>query len=196
MTLRQAIGVAALLVSGWLAFFADKTPSSDDTLVAPTRTSTASTSTVTTASTASQATQSPSAAAATDTKVARPLAQATPGRAVPTGIPALAARAPAPPPDAERAGGNAFGALSWTPPPPAPPPPAAPRAPPLPFAFVGKQLEAGTWQVFLSLGEDLRVARVATVIDGRYRVESIAPPQIVFTYLPLNERQTLDIGAP
>jgi hypothetical protein len=108
----------------------------------------------------------------------------------------LAARAPAPPPDAERAGGNAFGALSWTPPPPPPPPPAAPRAPPLPFAFVGKQLEAGTWQVFLSLGEDLRVARVATVIDGRYRVESIAPPQIVFTYLPLNERQTLDIGAP
>jgi hypothetical protein len=34
------------------------------------------------------------------------------------------------------------------------------------------------------------------VIDSQYRVESIVPPQIVFTYLPLNERQTLDIGAP
>jgi len=185
MTLRQAIGLAALLVSGWLAFFADKTPISNDTLVVPTR-----------ASTVSQASPPPSAGAAQDTKVARFPAQAAPVLVVPTGIPALAMRAPAPPPNAERAGGHAFGALSWTPPPPPPAPPAAPRAPPLPFAFVGKQSEAGTWQVFLSLDEDLRVARVATVIDGRYRVESITPPQIVFTYLPLNERQTLDIGAP
>jgi hypothetical protein len=71
-----------------------------------------------------------------------------------------------------------------------------PRAPPLPFSFLGKQLQAGAWQVYLALGEDLRIARVATVIDSQYRVESIVPPQIVFTYLPLNERQTLDIGAP
>jgi hypothetical protein len=73
---------------------------------------------------------------------------------------------------------------------------AYPRAPPLPFGFVGKQLQAGVWQVYLSLGEDLRVARLATVIDSQYRVESIVPPLIVFIYLPLNERQTLDIGAP
>jgi hypothetical protein len=71
-----------------------------------------------------------------------------------------------------------------------------PQAPPLPFSFLGKQWQSGTWQVFLALGEDTRLARVAMVIDGRYRVESIVPPQIVFTYLPLNERQTLDIGAP
>jgi hypothetical protein len=72
----------------------------------------------------------------------------------------------------------------------------APQAPPLPFVFFGKQLQGGAWQVFLVLGEDIRLARVGTVIDGQYRVESIVPPQIVFIYLPLNERQILDIGAP
>jgi hypothetical protein len=71
-----------------------------------------------------------------------------------------------------------------------------PHAPPLPFGFVGKHWQAGSWQVYLARGEELRVARLATVIDGQYRVESIVPPHLVLTYLPLNERQTLDIGAP
>jgi hypothetical protein len=71
-----------------------------------------------------------------------------------------------------------------------------PQAPPLPFSFLGKQWQAGAWQVYLALGEEMRLAQVNTVIDGRYRVDSIVPPQIVFTYLPLNERQTLEIGAP
>jgi len=180
MTLRQVIGVAALLVSGWLAFFADKTPSGDADLVVPTRTN-AATPPARAARTQNEATSRPHAA--------------NQGRANPEAVLALAERLPAPKPDAQRPGAQGFGARSWTPPPP-PETPVTPTAPTLPFSFLGKQLQAGVWQVYLAVGEDLRLARVATVIDGQYRVESIVPPLIVFTYLPLNERQTLDIGAP
>ena len=180
MRLRQVIGVAALLVSGWLAFFADKTPSGEADLVVPTR---------------SNATTPPArAATAQNEATSRPRA-ANQGPASPEAVLALAERLAAPKPDAQRTGAQGFGARSWTPPPP-PEKPVAPKAPPLPFSILGKQLQAGVWQVYLAAGEDLRLARVATVIDGQYRVESIVPPLIVFTYLPLNERQTLDIGAP
>jgi len=180
MTLRQVIGVAALLVSGWLAFFADKTPGGDADLVVPTR---------------SNATAPPVPAATAQNDTTRRPRTDSQGPANPEAVLALAERLPAPKPDAQRPGAQGFGARSWTPPPP-PETPVAPTAPPLPFSFLGKQLQAGVWQVYLAVGEDLRLARVATVIDGQYRVESIVPPLIVFTYLPLNERQTLDIGAP
>ena len=181
MTLRQTLGVAALLGSAWLAFFADKTPSGDADLVAPTR-----------SSTISSAKSPPAAEAGAQTKpVPKNSKQAPAGVAVL----ALDMRPPAPLPDAEHPGAQAFGARSWTPPPP-PTSPPKPVAPPLPFGFLGKQLQAGVWQVYLSVGEDMRLAKVASVIDGQYRVESIVPPRIEFTYLPLNERQTLDIGAP
>ena len=180
MRLRQVIGVAALLVSGWLAFFADKTPSGDADLVVPTR---------------SNATTAPARAATAQNEAASRPRAANQGPASPEAVLALTERLAAPKPDAQRPGAQGFGARSWTPPPP-PEKPVAPKAPPLPFSFLGKQLQAGVWQVYLAVGEDLRLARVATVIDGQYRVESIVPPLIVFTYLPLNERQTLDIGAP
>jgi hypothetical protein len=32
------------------------------------------------------------------------------------------------------------------------------------------------------------------VLDGTYRVESIAPPVLTLTYLPLNQQQQLNIG--
>ena len=182
MTVRQFMGLVALLASGWLAFFADKTPSGDAELLAPTR-----------PKAVGQAALGPARAAQTG---ATPKPNtANPGPTAADAVLALADRLPAPKPDAERPAAQAFGTRSWTPVPP-PPAPVVPRAPALPFVFLGKQLQGGAWQVFLAVGEDTRLARVATVIDGQYRVESIAPPQIVFTYLPLNERQTLDIGAP
>ncbi len=69
------------------------------------------------------------------------------------------------------------------------PPPAAP---PLPFAFVG-MLEQSSARptAFLAKGEALYIVAVGDVIDGTYRVESLSPNQIVVTYLPLNQRQTL-----
>jgi hypothetical protein len=94
-----------------------------------------------------------------------------------------------------------FAASGWTPPapppPPAPkaappPPPPPPTAPPLPFTFVGL-LERGAARpaAFLAKGEALHVVGVGDVIDGAWRVESLAPHQIVVTYLPLGQRQTL-----
>ncbi|MDH4481469.1 MAG: hypothetical protein QE279_02035 [Rhodoferax sp.] len=185
MTVRQVVGLVALLVSGWLAFFADKTPSSDADLLAPTR-----------ATAASPSAAAPARDAVRETGAPPGPKNAKPAPPAPATVLALAERPRGPKPDAEHPGAPAFGARSWAPLPPPPPPPAPPRAPPLPFSVLGKQLQAGAWQVYLALGEDTRVARAAAVIDGKYRVESIAPPLIVFTYLPLNERQTLDIGAP
>jgi hypothetical protein len=89
-----------------------------------------------------------------------------------------------------------FAARNWNPPPPklvvAPPPP--PTAPPMPFVYVGKKLEAGMWEIFLSNGTDIRVARINSVIDGVYRVSDIRPPTLTLTYLPLNQVQQLNIG--
>jgi hypothetical protein len=181
MTLRQIVGLLALMGSAWLAFFADKTPGDDADLVAPTR-----------SGTPAPRAQSPALASTAPNSAAPKTIQKSPAAETVLG---LDERAKAPSPDAERTGAQAFGVRSWTPPPP-PPAPVVPRAPALPFGFLGKKLQNGAWLVYLSVGEDMRLAQVASVIDGQYRVESIVPPRIEFTYLPLNERQTLDIGAP
>lgn len=96
---------------------------------------------------------------------------------------------------------NVFGRHDWNPPPPpssanggaqAPPPP--PMAPPLPFTFLGKAAEKGEWEVFLSRGDKTYLVRKRDVIDGVYRVDAIAPPNLTLTYLPLNQVQQLNIG--
>lgn len=90
-----------------------------------------------------------------------------------------------------------FGSRDFTP--PAPPAAAAPTVPsgppPLPFSYIGKMLGDGHWQVFLGRGAEALVVREGTVIDGRYRVEHVAPPVLTVTYLPLNQQQQLDIGS-
>jgi hypothetical protein len=93
-----------------------------------------------------------------------------------------------------------FGRQDWTPPPPPPappapaPPPAPPSAPPLPFTFIGKSVADGAWEVYLAHGDRTYVVRDKTVIDGTYRVDTIAPPVLTLTYLPLNQVQQLNIG--
>ena len=94
-----------------------------------------------------------------------------------------------------------FTSQSWTPPPPPPPPtsakaepPPPPEAPALPFTYLGKKLEAGNWEVFLARGEKTYIVRDKIVIDGTYRVESIKPPTLSVTYMPLNTLQELSIG--
>lgn len=94
-------------------------------------------------------------------------------------------------------GADAFATRNWTPPPPpAPPepPPPAPVAPPLPFTFIGKSLEEGAWEVYLAKGERTYVVRTKDVVDGSYRVDSIRPPLMTLTYLPLGQVQQLNIG--
>ncbi len=98
---------------------------------------------------------------------------------------------------------------SWLPPPPPPPPappppaptppappppPVQPVAPPVPFGFVGSLDEkAGVSRVFLSKGDQLLVAKVNDVIEGRYRIEQITESAVVLMYLPLNQKQTISI---
>ena len=94
--------------------------------------------------------------------------------------------------------GDAFAPNNWNPPPPPPPPPPPqnlkPTAPPLPFTLLGKKLEDGAWQVFLAQQDRTLVVRAQDVIDGTYRVESIEPPNLVLTYIPLKQRQVIAIG--
>jgi hypothetical protein len=78
----------------------------------------------------------------------------------------------------------------------APPAPAAvPTAPALPFTVIGKKFERGTWEVYLAKGDASYIATAGTVLDGEYRVVEIAPPVMTLVYLPLNEKQTLQVGA-
>lgn len=104
--------------------------------------------------------------------------------------------------EAMGAGGDLFGRRDWTPAPApqdaaqavAPPPPPPPSAPPLPFTYLGKAAADGHWEVFLARGDKTYVVRDNAVIDGTYRVDAIAPPNLTFTYLPLNQVQQLNIG--
>ena len=67
-------------------------------------------------------------------------------------------------------------------------------APPLPFIFLGKAVSADGLEVFLARGESTFVVTKSSVIEGTYRVDSIAPPLLWLTYLPLNQVQQLNIG--
>ncbi len=89
-----------------------------------------------------------------------------------------------------------FSGKNWNPPPPPPPPVAVvtPMAPPLPFAFLGKKVEDGIWEVFLSRGEVTFIVREGMTFETSYRVDKITPNTLSLTYLPLNQAQTLAIG--
>lgn len=105
-----------------------------------------------------------------------------------------------PPVRAAAAGGdNLFGARNFDPPPPPPPPvstkPPPPQAPPLPFKYQGKLVEAGVATVFLVQGDRVMLARPGDTLGGLYRVETIQSGSVVFTYLPLDQRQTLATGS-
>jgi hypothetical protein len=90
---------------------------------------------------------------------------------------------------------DAFQSRDWRPPPP--PQPAVvqkPVAPPLPFAYLGRMDEAGATTVFLKRGEDVVTAKAGDTLAGSYRLEEAGEQRLVFTYLPLKERQVLPVG--
>ena len=79
----------------------------------------------------------------------------------------------------------------------APPPPKAapPAAPPLPFVYMGKLAEQGEKVVILLVKQDRSYAvREGDVLDNSYRVDEIRAPVMILTYLPLNIKQTIQIG--
>ncbi|MBI4293734.1 MAG: hypothetical protein HY661_19835 [Betaproteobacteria bacterium] len=97
--------------------------------------------------------------------------------------------------------GNAFESKSWYVPPPPPPPspvkalpPPPPTAPPLPFTYLGRYEDSAKPVIFLVRGDRILLVSAGDVIEGTYRVEGIAGSALALTYLPLNIRQTLDIG--
>jgi hypothetical protein len=73
--------------------------------------------------------------------------------------------------------------------PPAPPPP--PTAPPIPYNFVGLLQDHAVPKAFLAKGDNLLVVAAGDTLDGTYRVESVSSSEIVLTYLPLNQRQSI-----
>jgi hypothetical protein len=99
-----------------------------------------------------------------------------------------------------------FKPASWFVPPPPPPqpkqslipppPPPPPQAPPLPFTVMGRY-DDGVKPVYLLTRGDLVVtAAVGDKLDGSYQLEALQGNSLVINYLPLNQKQTLDVGAP
>ncbi|WP_283743549.1 hypothetical protein [Sideroxydans sp. CL21] len=88
-----------------------------------------------------------------------------------------------------------FTAKSWYAPPPPPKIPPRPSAPPLPFNYIGKMLEEGDHRaVFLEKQSRIFVVREGDAIEASYRVDAINPPVMILTYLPLEIKQTVQIG--
>lgn len=96
--------------------------------------------------------------------------------------------------------GNAFNSRSWyVPPPPPPPPPKVepppPTAPPLPFSYLGRYIEAGVPTFFLARGDRVLTVKAGDILDGIYRVDGVEGSNLTLTYIPLNIQQVLDVGS-
>lgn len=74
--------------------------------------------------------------------------------------------------------------------------PAAPSGPPpIPFQYSGRYADSGQQVVYLTLGEQLLVARLGDVLAGSYKVVAIDAQRIEFDYLPTGEKQIISIPA-
>lgn len=176
--LRWAALIALLLISGWLALFGDKTPEGEVAqpvaLPADRRVDA----------------DAPRRSAAPSVSTGASGAVRSLGRLIPRDelLPARSSPASV----------DLFSASSWAPPEPKvvalPVVEPPPMAPPLPFTVLGKKLEAGRWEVYVSRGSQTLIAREGDVLDGVYRVERIQPPQMVLEYTPLHQTQNLNIG--
>jgi hypothetical protein len=76
----------------------------------------------------------------------------------------------------------------------APPPP--PSAPALPFKYMGKLVDGDETKVFLIHGDRNLVVRAGDTIESVYRLDRISDDELILTYLPMNQRQTLSTRTP
>jgi hypothetical protein len=162
-----------LIISAWLAIFGDKTPSDRTAEPAPRQ---------------SSAGTPPPAARNTAVK-------SLDKRKHPVAILALQSRATLIGRNETQSPEIFAGAVA--PPPPAPVedvPALAPTLPPLPFTYLGKKYENAKWEVYLAIGDQTYFAREGSVIEQIYAVNSIRPPTMTFTFLPMKKMQTLTIG--
>lgn len=89
------------------------------------------------------------------------------------------------------------------PPKPVPPPvvqqaePVAPTAPPLPFKVIGsirgKSIAQGNVVVFLADGNTNLAVKEGDEIGGKYRVTAVSKSSIEFLYIPLSQKQALNL---
>ena len=87
---------------------------------------------------------------------------------------------------------NLFAVHSWQPPAPKQVV-QAPKAPALPFKYMGQMVQDGETVVILDQASLTHLARKGQVI-GSYRVDNIGARDISFVYLPLSETQRLTFG--
>jgi hypothetical protein len=97
----------------------------------------------------------------------------------------------------EEAAKDPFQTIAWyVSPQPQVPKPQRPEAPPVPYKYFGKMMDDGVPRAFLYQGDHVVVVKVGDVLGNNYRVESIAPESVSFTYLPLGTRQFVLFGVP
>jgi hypothetical protein len=91
-----------------------------------------------------------------------------------------------------------FAAQSWEPvaarveaPVQAPVEPAAPQAPPIPLQLLGRYQEEGRTAMFATFNGDSVVLWPGQNINSEWRVDAIESGQVVLTYLPLGQKQSL-----
>ena len=76
-----------------------------------------------------------------------------------------------------------------------PPPPPPPTAPPVPYVYMGSYKgNDGRLIIFLTRGDKVYSVSSGDVLEGTYRVGEVVSGQLVLIYLPLNIRQTINIG--
>jgi hypothetical protein len=103
---------------------------------------------------------------------------------------------------AEEEQGNLFASRNWSPPPKpveklkeaAAPQPPPPEAPPLPFRFLGRMVDNGKISYFLQWNDRNLVMHAGESVDGTYVLEGESGGGLTFTYVPLNQKQTLVVG--
>jgi hypothetical protein len=74
-------------------------------------------------------------------------------------------------------------------------PPAAPAAPPLPFKYLGHMDKRGVVTVFVESNQQELSLAPGDVVETVYKVESTSDSAVVFTYLPLGQKQTMPLPA-
>jgi hypothetical protein len=87
-----------------------------------------------------------------------------------------------------------FAVRSWQPAPAPTPTALAPKAPALPFRYLGKQLDGNDITVFVDQGSRTHLLHKGDVL-ANYKVEEVTQADMTFVYLPLNEKQRLIFGS-
>ena len=94
-----------------------------------------------------------------------------------------------------------FAPRDFNPPPPPPPvlvaavreAPQPVERPQLPFRYIGRMVDQHTTLVLLARGEEILTVQPGQDLGEHWRLEEIGEREAVFTYLPLNTRQSLSL---